>query len=97
MDPLVALLAQPLRLSSALDLLSRITLLEDATRACRAELQRRPSHCQVEPPLPDPAAASSVDSIVNVLDPLCLQQVAAGALWERLIGFSSRLASFFWL
>ena len=59
MDPLAALLAgQPLRLSSASDLHSRITLLEDLTRACCAELQRRPSHCQ-EPPLPQPAAASS--------------------------------------
>ena len=58
MDPLVALLAQPLRLSSALDLHSRITLLEDATRACHAELQRRPTHCQEAPP-PQPAAAPS--------------------------------------
>ena len=58
MDPLIALLFQPLQLSSALDLHSRITLLEDATRACRAELQRRPSHCH-EPPPPQPAAASS--------------------------------------
>ena len=72
-------LLSPLRLSSASDLHSRIKLLEDATTApCRAELQRRPSHCQVEPPLPHPAAASSIDSIVEVLDPLCLQQVAAG-------------------
>ena len=70
-------LFNPLRLSSASDLHSRIKALEDATRACRAELQRRPSHCQVEPPLPLPAA-SSIGSIVDVLDPLCLQQVAAG-------------------
>ena len=70
-------LFNPLRLSSASDLHSRIKALEDATRACRAELQRRPSHCQVEPPLPVPAA-SLIDSIVDVLDPLCLQQVAAG-------------------
>ena len=66
---------KPLRLSSASDLHSRIKLLENATRACRAELQRRPSHCQVEPPLPHPAATSS---IVDVLDPLCLQQIAVG-------------------
>ena len=46
------------RLISALDLHSRITLLEDAARACRAELQRRPSHCQ-QPPPPQPAASSS--------------------------------------
>ena len=58
MEPLVALLAQPLRLSSALHLHSRITLLEDAARACRAELERRPTHCQEAPP-PQPAAASS--------------------------------------
>ena len=58
MDPLVALLFQPLQLSSALDLHSRITLLEDATRACRAELERRPTHCQEAPP-PQPAAAST--------------------------------------
>ena len=58
MDPLVALLAQPLRLSSALHLHSRITLLEDAARACRAELERRPTHCQEAPP-PQSAAASS--------------------------------------
>ena len=70
-------LFSPLRLSSASDLHSRIKLLEDATRACRAELQRRPSHSQVEPPLPVPAAFS-IGSIVDVLDPLCLQQVAAG-------------------
>ena len=58
MDPLIALLFQPLQLSSALDLHSRITLLEDATRACRAELERRPTHCQEAPP-PQPAAAPS--------------------------------------
>ena len=58
LDPLVALLAQPLRLSSALHLHSRITLLEDAARACRAELERRPTHCQEAPP-PQSAAASS--------------------------------------
>ena len=59
MDPLAALLIeQPLRLISASDLHSRITLLEDATRACHAELQRRPSHCH-EPLPPQPAAASS--------------------------------------
>ena len=48
----------PLRLLSASDLQRRITQLEDATRACRAELQRRPSHCQ-EPPPPQPATAAS--------------------------------------
>jgi len=58
MDPLAALLAQPLRQLSASDLHSRITLLKDAARACRAELQRRPSQCQEAPP-PQPAAASS--------------------------------------
>ena len=59
MEPLAAMLAeQPLRLISASDLHSRITLLEDATRACHAELQRRPSHCH-EPLPPQPAAASS--------------------------------------
>ena len=57
MDPLVALLAHPLRLSSALDLHARITLLEDAVRACHAELERRPTHCQEAPP-PQSAAAS---------------------------------------
>ena len=35
-----------------------ITLLEDQTRAYRAELQHRPSHCQ-EAPQPQPAASSS--------------------------------------
>ena len=58
MDPLAGLLALPLTQLSASDLHSRITLLEDATRACRAELQRRPSQCQ-RPPPPQPAAASS--------------------------------------
>lgn len=74
----ISVAERSLKLLPASNLRSRITLLEDAVRACRAELQRRPSHCQVEPPLPDPAAASSIDSIVDVLDPLCLQQVAAG-------------------
>ena len=35
-----------------------ITLLEDYIRACRAELQRRPSHCQ-EAPQPQPVSSSS--------------------------------------
>ena len=65
MDPLVALLAQPLRLSSALDLHSRITLLEDATRACHAELERRPTHCQEASP-PQPAAASSACMLLQL-------------------------------
>ena len=58
MDPLAGLLALPLTQLSASELHSRITLLEDATRACHAELQRRPSQCQ-EPPPSQPAAASS--------------------------------------
>ena len=49
---------QPLRLLSALELHSRITSAEETARACRAELLRRPSHCQ-EPPPPQPAATSS--------------------------------------
>ena len=44
MDPLVDLLDQPLRLSYALDLHSLIKLLEDATRAFHAELERRDRH-----------------------------------------------------
>ena len=55
---LAALLAQSLRLHSASDLHSRITLLEEATRACHAELQRRPTHCREAPP-PQLAPASS--------------------------------------
>ena len=58
MDPLTALLAQPLRQLSASDLHSRIRLLENAARACRAELQRRPSQCREAPP-PQPASSSS--------------------------------------
>ena len=56
---------QPLRLLSASELHSRITSAEEritsaeeTARACRAELLRRPSHCQ-EPPPPQPAATSS--------------------------------------
>ena len=49
----------PLRLLSASDLQRRITQLEDTTRACRAELQRRPSHCQEPPPIQPATAASS--------------------------------------
>ena len=48
----------PLRLLSALELQRRITQLEDAARACHAELQRRPTHCQ-KPPPPQPATAAS--------------------------------------
>ena len=55
-DPLLA--EKALRLLPASDLRSRITLLEDAARACRAELRRRPSHCQ-EAPQPKPVASSS--------------------------------------
>ena len=63
MDAIAALLAeQPVQLLSASDLHSRITLLkellEEDTRACRAELLRRPSNCQEAPSL-QPAAASS--------------------------------------
>ena len=47
----MALQPEPsLRLLSASDLHSRLTLLEDAASACRAELQRRPTHCQKPPP-----------------------------------------------
>ena len=51
-------LFNPLRLSSASDLHSRIKLLEDATRACRAELLRRPSQCQEPAVLVHPACAA---------------------------------------
>ena len=47
-----------LRLLPFSDLHSRLKGLEDAARACRAELQRRPTHCQ-KPPPPQPAAAGS--------------------------------------
>jgi hypothetical protein len=59
MDPLAGLLSLPLTQLAASELHSRITLLEDATRACRAELQRRPSQCQEPPPPQPPAVASS--------------------------------------
>ena len=58
MDTFGMLRWSPPRLSSASSLRFRITLLEDAARACRAELQRRPSHCQ-DPPPPQPAASLS--------------------------------------
>ena len=59
MDPLAALLNEKSpRLLSASDLHSRITLLEDAVKGYRNELQRRPSNCH-DPPRPQPAAASS--------------------------------------
>ena len=59
MDPLAALLNEKSpRLLSASDLHSRLTLLEDAVKGYRNELQRRPSNCH-DPPRPQPAAASS--------------------------------------
>ena len=58
MDTFGMLRWSPPRLSSASSLRFRITLLEDAARACRAELQRRPSRCQ-DPPPPQPAASLS--------------------------------------
>ena len=59
MDPLAALLNEKSpRLLSASDLHSRVTLLEDAVKGYRNELQRRPSNCH-DPPRPQPAAASS--------------------------------------
>ena len=70
MDALAALLAEQERIEllSASDLHARISLLEDlharillleeATRACRTELLRRPTHCQ-EPPSPQPAATTT--------------------------------------
>ena len=50
----------PERLSAS-ELHSRIILLEDYAKACRAELQRRPSHCREALP-PQPTAASSSSS-----------------------------------
>jgi len=47
-----------LKLLPASNLRSRIMLLEEAVTACRAELQRRPSHCHELPP-PQPADSSS--------------------------------------
>ena len=52
-----SLAEKSLKLLPASDLHSRITLLEDAARACRAELRRRPSHCQEAQP--QPAVSSS--------------------------------------
>ena len=54
----ISVAERSLKLLPASNLRSRITLLEDAVRACRAELQRRPSHCQEAPP-PQPTASSS--------------------------------------
>ena len=54
-----------LKLLPASDLHSRITLLEDAARACRAELRRRPSHCQAAPQ-PQPAASSSLCMLLQL-------------------------------
>ena len=70
MDAIAALLAeQPVQLLSASDLHSRITLLkellEEDTRACRAELLRRPSNCQEAPSL-QPAAASSLCMLLQL-------------------------------
>ena len=65
MDPLAGLLALPLTQLSASELHSRITLLEDATRACHAELERRPTHCQEASP-PQPAAASSACMLLQL-------------------------------
>ena len=60
MDPLAGLLSLPLTQLSASELHSRIKLLEDATRACRAELQRRPSQCQEPAVLVHPASSSCI-------------------------------------
>ena len=54
----ISVAERSLKLLPASNLRSRITLLEDAVRACRAELQRRPSHCQEASP-PQPTASSS--------------------------------------
>ena len=51
-----SLAEESLKLLPASDLHYRLTLLEDAARACRAELRRRPSHCQ-EAPQPQPASS----------------------------------------
>ena len=60
-----SLAEKSLKLLPASVLHSRITLLEDAARACRAELRRRPSHCQ-EAPQPQPAASSSLCMLLQL-------------------------------
>ena len=81
-EPFAALLDQPLRLVSASDLHSRITLLEDAVRACRTELQRRPTHCRE--PTPSQSAASSSSCVLLELSHDELN-VVAHALCEPLL------------
>ena len=60
-----SLAEKSLKLLPASVLHSRITLLEDAARACRAELRRRPSHCQ-EAAQPQPAASSSLCMLLQL-------------------------------
>ena len=73
MDPLAALLdEQQLQLLSASELQSRITLLEGATRACRAELESRPSSSRAGTPmdaLPNEIRQHIFSQLCNVLEP----------------------------
>ena len=64
----------PQRLSAS-DLQSRIIMLEDYAKACRVELQRRPSHCR-EAPLPQPTSSSSSCCLLLQLSPDELGKVA---------------------
>ena len=73
MDPLAALLnEQPPQLLSASELQSRLTLLEGATRACRAELESHPSWSRVGTPmdaLPNEIRQHIFSQLCNVLEP----------------------------
>ena len=67
MDPLAALLsARPPQLLSATELHSRIALLEDATRAYRAELESRTTTLDA---LPDELQQIIFGQLCNALDP----------------------------
>ena len=60
----------PQRLSAS-DLHSRVIMLEGYARACRVELQRRPSHCREVPP-PQPTSSCSHSSSSSSSSSCCL-------------------------
>ena len=67
MDPLAALLSErPPQQLSATELRSRIALLEDAARACRAELESRTARLDA---LPDEIQQVIFGQLCNALDP----------------------------